>query len=101
MNDITIWASHHHEKLNGTGYPFKLKEEELTMEERLMTCCDIYQALTEERTYKEGFSHEKAISIMRDMVIKGELDMSIVTNMDMVFSDKTWDRSMPTSILST
>ena len=38
---------------------------------------------------------------MRDMVIKGELDMSIVTNMDMVFSDKTWDRSMPTSILST
>lgn len=101
MNDITIWASHHHEKLNGTGYPFKLKEEELTMEERLMTCCDIYQALTEERTYKEGFSHDKAISIMRDMVIKGELDMSIVTNMDMVFSDKTWDRSMPTSILST
>ena len=34
-------------------------------------------------------------------ISQGELDMSIVTNMDMVFSDKTWDRSMPTSILST
>ena len=50
-----------------------------------MTCCDIYQALTEERAYKKGFSHEKAIEIMRDMVIKGEIDNSIVMAMDMEF----------------
>lgn len=100
MQDITIWASHHHEKLNGSGYPLGLNADQLSMEERLMTCCDIYQALTEERAYKTGFSHEKAIEIMRDMVIKGELDHSIVNNMDMVFGDKSWDRSIPTSILT-
>jgi HD-GYP domain-containing protein (c-di-GMP phosphodiesterase class II) len=101
MDDITIWASHHHEKLNGEGYPFGLREEQLSMEERLMTCCDIYQALTEERAYKAGYSHEEAMRIMRDMVIKGEIDNSIVSNMDMVFANKTWDKSIPTSILTT
>lgn len=101
MDEIMIWASHHHEKLNGSGYPFGLTGDDLSMEERLMTCCDIYQALTEERTYKTGFPHEQAISIMRDMVIKGEIDNSIVNNMDMVFANKSWDRSIPTSILTT
>ena len=101
MDDITIWASHHHEKLNGEGYPFGLREEQLSMEERLMTCCDIYQALTEERAYKAGYSHEEAMRIMRDMVIKGEIDNSIVSNMDMVFANKSWDKSIPTSILTT
>ena len=100
MDEIMIWASHHHEKLNGTGYPFGLKEDNLSMEERLMACCDIYQALTEERAYKKGFSHEEAISIMRDMVIKGEIDNGIVASMDAVFSNKSWDRSIPTSILT-
>ena len=38
---------------------------------------------------------------MRDMVIKGEIDNSIVSNMDMVFANKSWDKSIPTSILTT
>ena len=100
MDDIIIWSSHHHEKLNGTGYPFGLTAEQLSHEERLMTCCDIYQALTEERTYKAGFSHEKAISIMRDMVIKGEIDNNIVNAIDNVFSQNV-KRDVPkTSILT-
>ena len=45
FDDIVLWASHHHEKLNGTGYPFGLDASQLSSEERLMTCCDIYQAL--------------------------------------------------------
>ncbi|MCR5213968.1 MAG: HD domain-containing protein [Eubacterium sp.] len=100
MNDILIWAAHHHEKLDGSGYPFGLTKDDLSMEERLMTCCDIYQALTEERAYKAGFSHEKAIEIMRGMVIEGKIDNSILLNMDHVFANKEWDRSIPTSILT-
>ena len=95
-----LWASHHHEKLNGTGYPFGLDASQLSSEERLMTCCDIYQALTEARPYKEGFTHAKAMEIMRDMVIKGEIDMDIVNDMnyEMTLNRKV-DRSSPTSIL--
>ena len=100
MSEITPWAAHHHEKLNGSGYPFGLTADQLSHEERLMTCCDIYQALTEERAYKEGFSHEKAISIMRDMVIKGEIDNSIVTSIDSVFGQDVKHNVLKTSILN-
>lgn len=85
MRDITDWASHHHEKLNGEGYPFGLAAKDLTQEERLMTCVDIYQALTEERPYKSGFPHQKTIQMMQEMAVKGELDMSIVEDINVVF----------------
>ncbi|MCR4839414.1 MAG: HD domain-containing protein [Eubacterium sp.] len=85
MKDITDWASHHHEKLNGEGYPFRLNAKQLTQEERLMTCVDIYQALTEERPYKSGFPHQKTIQIMQEMVLKGELDGEIVEAVNVCF----------------
>lgn len=85
MEDITEWASFHHEKLNGKGYPFGITAENLSKEDRLLACIDIYQALTEKRPYKDGMSHEKTISIMREMVENGELDSSIVEDMDKVF----------------
>lgn len=80
--DIIKWASNHHEKLNGKGYPRGLTADDLSFEERLMACIDIYQALTEKRPYKDGFPHEKAISIMREMADKGELDSSVINDMD-------------------
>lgn len=84
--DIIEWASNHHEKLNGKGYPKGLTAEDLSFEDRLMACIDIYQALTEKRPYKDGFPHEKAIGIMREMATRGELDGKIVEDMDKVIS---------------
>lgn len=78
LEEITLWAVNHHEKLNGEGYPFGKKGEELSFEERMMACIDIYQALTEERPYKKGFSHDKTIEIMRDMAAQNMLDGNIV-----------------------
>ena len=80
--DIVEWAANHHEKLNGKGYPRRLSEKELSFEDQLMACIDIYQALTEKRPYKDGFSHEKTIAIMRDMVGKGELNEKIVNDIN-------------------
>lgn len=85
MQDITTWASHHHEKLDGTGYPMGLTAKDLSQEERLMTCVDIYQALTEERPYKEGFPHNQTMQIMYDMARKGEIDGDIVEEVNAVF----------------
>ena len=84
--DIVNWASNHHEKLNGKGYPQGLTSEEIGFEERVMACLDIYQALTEKRPYKDGMSHEKSISIMMDMVDKGELDEKIVQDIAIVMT---------------
>lgn len=77
FEEIRDWAAFHHEKLDGTGYPFGKTADELNEPERMMTCIDIYQALTEPRPYKEGMSHEKACSILEEMVEKGQLDAKI------------------------
>ena len=85
--DVVKWASNHHEKLNGKGYPRGLTADELSFEERLMACIDIYQALTEKRPYKDGMPHEKAIAILQDMVDKGELDATIVQDIAVVMAN--------------
>ncbi len=84
--DITDWASDHHEKLNGKGYPFGKTAEQMPFESRLMACLDIYQALTEDRPYKKGFDYEKSFRILDDMVENGGIDGSIVKDMKEAFS---------------
>lgn len=88
MEEITSWASYHHEKLNGTGYPFGKTAEALGQIERLMACVDIYQALIEKRPYKDNMSHRTAIALLRKMAEKGELDKTIVEDIDKCFGDK-------------
>lgn len=85
FEDITEWASNHHEKLDGTGYSRGMNASQLSFEERLMACIDIYQALTEDRPYKAGLSHAKTIAIMKSMVEEGKIDGSITMDLDSVF----------------
>ena len=85
LGEIVHWASYHHEKLDGSGYPFGKKAEELDFIDRLMACCDIYQALTEDRPYKDAMSHEKSIEIMRSMAVGNKIDSQIVEDMNKVF----------------
>ena len=87
ISDIAEWAANHHEKLNGTGYPRGLTADEISFEDRLMACIDIYQALTEKRPYKEGMSHEETISLMLDMAHRNDLDERIVQDMADVMGD--------------
>lgn len=70
IEDICAWASNHHEKLNGNGYPNKLSDEELSEESRIIAVCDIYQALIEDRPYRKGLSNEEAFDIMNNMTHK-------------------------------
>lgn len=88
IEDITHWASYHHEKLDGSGYPFGLTGDKLGKWERMMACLDIYQALTEERPYKKGMSHDEAMGIMKNMVENNKLDGNIVRDMDDYFGKK-------------
>ena len=85
LEDVTLWASLHHEKPNGTGYPFGKTAVDLNRNERLMGCLDIYQALTEKRPYKDGLSHEKSMDILRDMAANGFIDANIVEDLDRAF----------------
>lgn len=81
FEDIRDWAALHHEKLNGKWYPFGKTADELNEQERIMACVDIYQALTEERPYKKGMSHEKTCDILDEMAEKGFVDADISRKM--------------------
>ncbi len=78
FEDITEFASNHHEKLTGKGYPLQLSESKIGKLDRIMAICDIYQALSEERPYRHTMPIEKVWSIIDSMVDKGELDKSLV-----------------------
>lgn len=87
FDEIRDWASFHHERLDGSGYPFGKSASDLNTQERIMACVDVYQALIENRPYKQGISHEKACEILRDMAEKGWIDSDIVTQTAACFSD--------------
>ncbi len=85
FEEIRNWAAFHHERLDGSGYPFGKSADELNTQERMMACVDIYQALTESRPYKKGMAHEKACQILQDMAGKGWLDPDIAAKVDDCF----------------
>ncbi len=54
----------HHERYNGTGYPYGKKQDEISLVGQVLAVADIYDALTSERCYKKAFPPEKALAIM-------------------------------------
>lgn len=59
-------AYYHHEKYDGSGYPSKLKGEEIPFEARIMALADVFDALVSKRCYKEKYSYEKAFNIISE-----------------------------------
>ncbi len=87
LEEINRIASLHHEKLDGTGYPFGFTAKQLSKDERLMACIDIYQALVEERPYKKGLEHSVAIEILTKMANEGQLDPQLIKDIDNCFKN--------------
>lgn len=77
IDDIRDVATLHHEKLNGTGYPFGLKANQISKKARIVAVADVLSALIGKRSYKDGFSKDKVLSILLDMVSKDEIDKDI------------------------
>lgn len=59
-------AYYHHEKWDGAGYPFGLRGEDIPLEARIVAVGDVYDALSSKRPYKEPFTHEKSMAIIRE-----------------------------------
>jgi len=78
-DEVLLIAIRHHEKLNGTGYPYGLTAKDLTLPQRIVAVADIVSALCEERSYKKTFPLEKVLSILEDMVANGGICPEVVS----------------------
>jgi putative nucleotidyltransferase with HDIG domain len=56
----------HHERLDGSGYPFGAFGDQLDLETRIIGTCDVYDALISPRVYRGAWSHERALSLLRE-----------------------------------
>ncbi len=95
LSQVSLIAGAHHEKLDGSGYPYGMVGDEIPLASRVMTVCDIYDALTAmDRPYKPAMSEEVALNILHSDVKRGLLDADIV---DIFSQAKVWrclDRSV-------
>ena len=87
---MPIIAGAHHERLNGTGYPGRLRGEEIPVQSKMMSVADIYDALTaSDRPYKKAVPLERALDILGYEVKDGHLDPELVR----IFREaRIWER---------
>lgn len=78
FENIRIWSSLHHEKLNGRGYPFRLQDNEIPMGSRIMAVADIFTAIREKRPYRGPMTKEDTINILVEMSDAYEIDKNLV-----------------------
>jgi HD-GYP domain-containing protein (c-di-GMP phosphodiesterase class II) len=64
LERVRDWASFHHEKLDGSGYPFGLKSDQLDLGSRILAVSDLFTSLTEERSYRHSLSIDTAMEII-------------------------------------
>lgn len=74
---IGQWAANHHEKLDGSGYPYQLKGAQLDIESRIIAIADIFQALSQVRPYRGQLSFIEVVNIMQPMINDGKLDKEV------------------------
>lgn len=79
FHNVTTIAAAHHEKLDGSGYPYGMTDSEIPLPSKIMTICDIYDALTaSDRPYKPAMKTEKAIDILVEEADRGLIDGDLV-----------------------
>ncbi len=81
FRDIPVIASCHHEKMDGTGYPYGLKGEQIPALSRIIAVADVFDAVTSHRPYRAPMSTQEAIKILKDSA-GSHLDSDMVKAFD-------------------
>ncbi|MCL4514351.1 MAG: HD domain-containing protein [Firmicutes bacterium] len=79
LDIINVWCSFHHERLDGKGYPFHYKGQDLSLGSRIIAVADVFTAITEDRPYRKGMSNDQAVQVLQQMVKDLALDANVVS----------------------
>jgi putative two-component system response regulator len=78
MAKVIPLIRHHHERLDGSGYPDGLSGNQISLSIRIISVSDIYDALATRRPYKDPFPHDKCLHILREEAARGWWDPNVV-----------------------
>jgi len=90
LKDAEEIILYHHEKVDGSGYPYGLKGDEIPYNTRIFTVADVFDALTSKRPYKEPFSLEKSMKIIRDDA-RTHFDKEIIDVFEEIYEKMYYD----------
>ncbi|MEI7456471.1 MAG: HD domain-containing phosphohydrolase, partial [Nitrosomonadales bacterium] len=78
LEKITEWAAQHHERVDGSGYPYHLGSGVISLEARIVAVADVFQALAQKRPYRDSLGTDVIMEILNEMVDDKKLDRSVV-----------------------
>lgn len=87
LETINSWASFHHERMNGSGYPFHYTGADMSLGSRIMAVADVFTAITEDRPYRKGMSEENAMYTLQQMSDHSFLDSDLIALLEEHFDD--------------
>ncbi len=92
LETVNIWASLHHERLDGKGYPFRPRE--IPLGSRIIAVADVFTAITEDRPYRKGMDRVQALNVLDQLVIDRAIDGDIVDALRADFGELLFIRSL-------
>ena len=72
---------HHHERIDGSGYPEGLKGEAISLESRIVAVADVFDALTSTRSYRKGCTVKEGLDFVQQQAAAGQLDRRCVAEL--------------------
>lgn len=76
---ISTWAAYHHERPNGTGYPFHLDNDNLPLGSKIIATADVFNAIIEDRPYRKGMNDSQVVEVLFKMKHEGALCPTVVS----------------------
>ena len=78
LERVSLWALQHHERMDGSGYPYQMKGADLSFEARIVAVADVFQALAQERPYRGPLEQQVIMALLKPEAAAGKLDMEVV-----------------------
>jgi HD-GYP domain-containing protein (c-di-GMP phosphodiesterase class II) len=82
MEEIALWAGQHHERVDGSGYPYHRRHEEISLESRIVAVADVFQALAQTRPYRGPLAPPEILAILKGEAARGRLDHNVVAKIE-------------------
>jgi len=87
LKEIAVWASQHHERKDGSGYPYHLNKNTISFEAQIVSVADVFQALAQKRPYRDALGPDMIMEILNEQVDNGKLNREVVMCIDLHLQD--------------